>query len=218
MIDSTATRMTRTALALAGAGVLAAGLGLAAGGQALGAPAPARTAAHAPVRMDDLLHPADVAGAFGVRGDVTSRVGSDGDSALSACTGETSMRDVVGPDAHLFHGVFRGRAPGAGLLVLQQAADQATTARATMTYRSIVGQLRACQHEPAGHWRYGAAHVVSTGAGTATWMATTDGDGTADGGVVIARSGRHLSVVEAMGSGAGRQVGRLAAGTLRELG
>ena len=101
--------------------------------------------------------------------------------------------------------------------MLQHVADQRSSARAVTTYRALLREVRECQHEPAGHWRYGAAHQLTTSAGSATWMTTIDGDGSRVGGVLVARSGRHLAVVEALGAGTSGHVQRLAADTLSRL-
>lgn len=216
MTHSTSTRPKRAALALACAGVLAGSLGISAGAHATGT----STARQPVVRMDDLLHPVDVAGAFAVAGTTTSRVGAgNGDFGLSGCTGETRTSDVVGSGAHLFHEVVTGAVGGGGsrFTVQQHVADQRSSARAATTYRALLRAVRECQHEPAGHWRYGATHRLTTGAGTATWMSTIDGDGSRVGGVLVARSGRHLAVVEALGAGTSGHVQRLAADTLSRL-
>lgn len=170
--------------------------------------------------LDDLLHPIDIAEWFVVYGTVTSHVGPGDDRyGLSACTGQTRMSDAVGDDANLFFGVFSGQdgADGKRFTMPQHVADQATVARAIATYRNIVGQVQACQHEPAGHWYYGAAHHLNTSVGTVTWMVTFDGDGTRAGGIAVARSGRHQSVMEADGAGTFRQIKFLAGDTLARV-
>ena len=164
MTHSTSTRPKRAALALACAGVLAGSLGISAGAHATGT----STARQPVVRMDDLLHPADVAGAFTVAGTTTSRVGAgNGDFGLSGCTGETRTSDAVGSGAHLFHEVVTGAVGDGGsrFTVQQHVADQRSSARAVTTYRALLRAVRECQHEPAGHWRYGAAHRLTTARG-----------------------------------------------------
>ena len=121
MTHSPSTRPKRAALALACAGVLAGSLGISAGAHATGT----STARQPVVRMDDLLHPADVAGAFAVAGTTTSRVGAgNGDFGLSGCTGETRTSDVVGSGAHLFHEVLTGAVGGGGEPVHGAAAHR----------------------------------------------------------------------------------------------
>jgi hypothetical protein len=169
--------------------------------------------------MDDLLHPVDISYTFAVIHAITSRVGGlDGGYGLSACTGETRTSDVVGSRADLDHGLFTGRINGgARFRVVEHVAGQATATRAAKKYHTIVRKVSACQDEPVGHWRYGRAYHVSTDAGTATWMVAYTGAGARDGGVIVARSGRHLAVVETRGAGTASRVGRLAVDTLRWL-
>ena len=71
MTHSPSTRPKRAALALACAGVLAGSLGISAGAHATGT----STARQPAVRMDDLLHPVDVAGALAVAGTTPNGLG-----------------------------------------------------------------------------------------------------------------------------------------------
>ena len=48
-------------------------------------------------------------------------------------------------------------------------------------------------------------------------MITIDGDGTRAGGVIVARVGRHLAVVEAVGAGTFHQMQLLVSGTVARL-
>ncbi len=219
MMHSTSTPLKRTALAVAGAGALAASLALASPQASGVAQTGAQTAKQASVQMDDLLHPVDIAYAFAVKHTVTSRVGGrDGGYGLSACTGETRLSDIVGNRADMYHGTFTGRINGKKKFsVIQQVADQASISRATRKYHTIVRLVSACQHEISGHWYYGRAYHVTTRAGTATWMVTYNGDGTRNGGEVLARSGRHLAVVEVAGAGTSSRVAMLAVDTLQRL-
>jgi hypothetical protein len=198
-------------LALAGA-ALTAGLAVPLGAQA--------ATAGPDVGMDNLLHPVDIAETLVVPGTVTSRVGAgDGSLGLSACTGEARMRHVVGPQANRYFGLFTGRVGQSGekVSVVQHAADEPTVTEVRGKYRKIVGMLTTCQQEPSGHWRYGRAHHVTTGSGTATWMVARNGDGTRAGGVVVARSARHLGVVAADCPCSAPQIKELATRTLRRL-
>lgn len=219
MIRSTSTRVKRVALALAGVSTLA--FGLAANTHADGGDQPRTSATPATmVWLDDLLHPLNIVDAFMVYSDVTSRVGSgDGGQGLSGCTGEERMRDVVGRGAHIYHGVFSGRAGKAGtkFTIAELIADQGTVAQAKHKYATIVRQVRVCQHEPAGHWHYGVAHQDTTSVASTTWMTTFVGNGHRAGGIIVAQTGHHLAVVEAVGAGTPRQVEQLTAGTVSEL-
>lgn len=125
-------------------------------------------------------------------------IGDDhGEVGLSACTGEQSMADVAGADTDRFHAAWTsGASP---FSVTEIAAGLGDQAHARTTMATLVRGQRACQDEPAGHWRYGAEHTVRAGTGTATWFAATDGDGTRNGGVIVARNGLHVAVVEVTG-------------------
>lgn len=206
MMHDTSNRLRpvkRGAIALTGA-ALAATLG-AASAHAAGAHAASGTQTdsrgtpNSVVWLDNLLHPVDIVEALNVNGPVTSTVGGgDGEYGLSACTGETRMRDVVGRKAHMDHGVFRGRAGKARtkFSLTEQIADQGSVTQAHRKYHRIVRLVSDCQHEPPGHWRYGPAHHLSNKGWQTTYMRAINGDGTRAGGIIVARTGNHLAVVE----------------------
>lgn len=205
------TRPTTALAALAAtalAGVLGAG------------PALAQAAAPSPVRTGDVLHRADVADAFHAAQPVSRRVGTgDGQQALSACTGETRMRDVVGRHDRILHGLFTGQIGdgGAPFDVSEQIAGRASAAKATASYRTIVRQVRACQDVPEGHWYFGRVHRVGTGTGRGIWMPTFNGDGTRSGGYAVLVDGARVGVVDVNATGGPRRVGRLADSALTRL-
>lgn len=221
MTNNFSSRRTRAALVLAGVPALATGLvlGLGGGADASSANASERTAAQPAVELVNLLQPADIDDAFRVSSAIRSVVSAgNGSYGMSACTGEEQMGDVVGKAANYFYGVYTARAAATNtkFTVDQSVADQSSAKRAATKYAFIVRQVRGCQHEPAGHWRYGVAHRLTIGGGTATWMTTTNGDGTSAGGIVVALSGRHLAVAEG-NLGAAPAIRRLAVDTLRQL-
>lgn len=212
---------SKRGLALVGAGALTASLalgGIAHAGAA--STASTRPANQGVVSQRDLLHRIDVMDAFHVNGRLTSHEGSgDGAYALTACSNELQMRDVVGHDANRFYSVFIGTEGEVGrtFLMPQHIADQATVELAIRAYNTIDPLLRACQHEPAGHWHYGIVHYYNTGPGLAMWMIAIDGDGTRNGGVILARAGRHVAVVDAKGGGTFHEMQQLVADTVARL-
>ncbi|MGO4632372.1 hypothetical protein AB4225_15735 [Streptomyces sp. 2RAF24] len=128
---------------------------------------------------------------------VGATVTLNGRQALSACSGEETMR-----------GLTKGKATGyasvtwtfdtAGLLTESAANAPAKTTAATWE-KQLVALVQDCQDEPAGHWRYGAAHTLTTPGGTARWYAAYNGDGAVSGGVAVLRSGTRVAVVELTG-------------------
>lgn len=121
----------------------------------------------------------------------------EGRHALSACTGEQTMADVAGSDTDRFYVAWTSA--GDPLTVTEIAAELGDQAHARTTMQTLVRGQRDCQDEPAGHWRNGRAHTLREGTGSATWFAATDGDGTRNGGVVVARNGLHVAVVQVNG-------------------
>lgn len=218
MTTTSRLRRSGAALALTALGCLSGATDPSAAATATPSHAAAR---QADVQRQDLLRPDDVAAALEARRISSTTGRGSGDWALSACTGETSMRDVAGRDVRLLHAELSGRLrdSGASFEVVQHLAGEPTARRAGDVHHDIAGLLEDCRHEPRGHWRYGRVHRISTDAGVATWMAAIDGDGTPDGGILVARSGRHLAVVEAMSPGSRPRTMRgLALRTLRRLG
>lgn len=213
----TSTRTPLTAGRTIGAAALATALGLGASAVSGSAFAAGGHAAEGrPVRMADLVSPADVAAATGI-GTVSATEGRAPRAGVSACTGEQRMADLL-PDAATvlaghFSGHLTGRAEGRRVEVGEVAGDHAPPA----TYRRLVRELRGCQHEPATHWHYGAVHHVGHGETRTVWMPTFDGDGARDGGVVAAWSHHHLAVAEVRGTSA-VGVARVAAAVGRRLG
>ncbi|WP_296606841.1 hypothetical protein [Nocardioides sp.] len=156
-------------------------------------------AGSAPGGTRDLLSRAAVARAFDSDQEVRRDAGAgDGDLALSACTGETRLRDLVGHRDRIVHATFEGRVgdDSAPFDMSEQVAGRPSVAKAAASYRSIVREVRACQDVPEGHWYYGRAHRWSTDAGTATWMLAFNGDGTRAGGYVVLTADTFVGAIE----------------------
>jgi hypothetical protein len=146
------------------------------------------------VQLDDFMSPLDFSHAMETR-TVTSTMGPARRAALSACTGEQRMAQPLPHKATVLRGYYRGRADGKRGETVEVIGDDAGQA----TYRTVVRELRGCQHETATYWHYGRLHRNENGTGQAIWMVTVDRDGHRDGGVVAAWSRRHLAVAEVSG-------------------
>ncbi|MFF0477200.1 hypothetical protein [Streptomyces sp. NPDC004284] len=125
---------------------------------------------------------------------VGATVALTGRQALSACSGEETMRDLTKGGATAYASVnWTFDTDG----MLTESAANAPTGTAAATWeKQLVALVQDCQDEPAGHWRYGAAHTLTTTGGTARWYPAYNGDGTATGGVAVLRSGTKVAVVE----------------------
>ncbi|MER8042649.1 hypothetical protein [Streptomyces sp. NPDC094032] len=128
---------------------------------------------------------------------VGATVALTGRQALSACSGEETMRGLTKGKATAYASVTWTFATD-GLLT-ESAASAPTTTAAAGWEKQLVALVQDCQDEPAGHWRYGAAHTLNTTGGTARWYAAYNGDGTVSGGVAVLRSGTRVAVVELSG-------------------
>ncbi|MFH8627179.1 hypothetical protein ACH4A8_35730 [Streptomyces vietnamensis] len=128
---------------------------------------------------------------------VGATVALTGRQALSACSGEETMRDLTKGGATAYASVNWTFATD-GMLT-ESAASAPTKAAAATWEKQLVALVQDCQDEPAGHWRYGAAHTLTTAGGTARWYQAYNGDGTATGGVAVLRSGARVAVVELTG-------------------
>ncbi|MFF0423822.1 hypothetical protein ACFYUJ_05345 [Streptomyces sp. NPDC004520] len=179
-------------------------------------PAAAAVAAVAPgvgsaglVQSEDLsrqgLHPAG------------ATVALTGRQALSACSGEETMRDLTKGKATAYASVsWTFTTDG---LLTESAASAPTKAAAATWEKQLVALVQDCQDEPAGHWYYGAAHTLTTAGGTGHWYPAHNGDGAVSGGVAVLRSGTRVAVVELSGrpAGAPASVEGIAAAALNRL-
>lgn len=171
------------------------------------------------VRPHDLLTRFSVASAYETQRPVSRSAGRGGSAyALSACTGETNLRDVVGRGGRILHAELHGRYGDRDRRfgVVEQAVGRPGARKAGATYRTILHLVSECRHQPAGHWHYGPRHLVLSDFGVATWMASIDGDGSRSGGYVVVRTGNRVAVVEALAGGP-RQVLQLAGSALQRL-
>ncbi|WP_316522033.1 hypothetical protein [Kitasatospora brasiliensis] len=128
---------------------------------------------------------------------VGATISLTGREGLSACSGETTMRDLT-----------KGTATGYASVTwtldtdgrLRESAASAPTGTSADTWeQQLVGLVQECQNEPAGHWYYGATHTLATTGGTAHWYLAYNGDGSASGGAAVLRSGDKVAVVELTG-------------------
>jgi hypothetical protein len=133
-------------------------------------------------------------------GPVGATVSLAGRQALSACSGEETLRDLTQGKATAYASVT-WTFDTEGLLT-ESAASAATSTAASTWEKQLDALVQDCQDEPAGHWRYGAAHTLTVGGGTGHWYPSYSGDGTAAGGVAVLRSGTRVAVVELTGGSA----------------
>ncbi|KOV39070.1 hypothetical protein ADK60_00855 [Streptomyces sp. XY431] len=131
---------------------------------------------------------------------VGATVALTGRQGLSACSGETTMRDLTKGSATAYASVTWTLDTN-GLLI-ESAASAPTGTAATAWEQQLVALVQDCQDEPAGHWHYGAAHTLTAAGGTARWYPSYNGDGAASGGVAVLRSGTRVALVEVTGAAA----------------
>jgi hypothetical protein len=199
-------RRGRTAgAALAAAGLIALGAGThaAAAGTETGqrsagraATAAAGTAAEPGLGSGNLIQSGD----FFQQGlaPVGASVDLTGKQALSACSGEETMRELTKGTAAAYAEVT-WTFDTSGTLLTESAAEGATDAAAAAYAKQLNAVVRDCQDEPAGHWYYGAGHAFTAAAGQGTWYPAFGGDGRVAGGVAVVRAGRRAAVVEISG-------------------
>ncbi|SOB82808.1 hypothetical protein [Streptomyces sp. 1331.2] len=128
---------------------------------------------------------------------VGATVALTGGQALSACSGEETMRDLTKGQATAYASV-NWTFDTKGML-MESAASAPTGTAADTWEKQLVELVQDCQDEPAGHWHYGAAHTLTVTGGNARWYPAYNGDGTATGGVAVLRSGTKVAIVELSG-------------------
>ncbi|MFI6447255.1 hypothetical protein [Kitasatospora sp. NPDC050543] len=128
---------------------------------------------------------------------VGATVALTGRQALSACSGEETMRDLTKDKATAYASV-NWTFDTHGMLI-ESAASAPTGTAADTWEKQLVALVQDCQDEPAGHWHYGAAHTLTVTGGTARWYPAYNGDGTVSGGVAVLRSGTKVAIVELTG-------------------
>ena len=129
---------------------------------------------------------------------VGATVDLTGKQALSACTGEESMRTLTKAKAAAYADVT-WTFDTADTLLTESVADGSTDASAVAYEKQLNTLVRSCQNEPTGHWYYGAGHAITVGAGEGSWYPTFNGDGQVAGGVAVVRSGHRFGIVELTG-------------------
>jgi len=129
---------------------------------------------------------------------VGATVGLSGKRALSACSGEETMRTLTKGRAVAYADVawaFDTK----GTSLTESVADGSTGTSAASYEKQLNKLVRGCQDEPAGHWYYGKAHALTVKAGEGSWYAAYSGNGKVAGGVAVIRSGHRVGVVELSG-------------------
>ncbi|MEV6742347.1 hypothetical protein AB0N14_37915 [Streptomyces sp. NPDC051104] len=186
-----------------GAALLAVGIGAhpAAAGADTGLPnrpatAPTATPAEPRLGADNLIQRDD----FFQQGlsPVGATVDMTGKQALSACSGEETMRTLTKGKAGAYADVtwtFDTK----DTLLTESVADGTTNTSAASYEKQINELVRSCQVEPAGHWYYGKGHTITVKAGEGRWYPAFSGDGGAAGGVAVIRSGHRFGIVELSG-------------------
>jgi len=129
---------------------------------------------------------------------VRATVDLTGKQALSACSGEATMRDLTKGRAAAYADVtwaFDTK----GTSLTESAADGSTATSAASYEKQLDKLVRDCQHEPQGHWYYGKGHTFTVKAGEGSWYPAFNGDGKVAGGVAVIRSGHRFGIVELTG-------------------
>jgi hypothetical protein len=129
---------------------------------------------------------------------VGATVDMTGKQALSACSGEETMRALTKGKAAAYADVtwtFDTK----DVLLRESVADGATDTSAASYEKQLNKLVSGCQDEPAGHWYYGKGHAITVKAGEGTWYPAFSGDGKAAGGVAVIRSGHRFGIVELSG-------------------
>ncbi|MFJ6085723.1 hypothetical protein ACIQI8_30470 [Streptomyces sp. NPDC092369] len=125
---------------------------------------------------------------------VGATVGLAGKQALSACSGEETMRTLTKGKGVAYADVAWSFDTKDTLLT--ESVVDGSTGAAAASYEQRLNQLvRGCQDEPAGHWYYGEAHALTLRTGKGSWYPAYSGDGTVAGGVAVIRSGHRVGIV-----------------------
>lgn len=129
---------------------------------------------------------------------VGATVDLTGKQALSACSGEETMRTLTKGKAAAYADVTWAFDTHDTSLT-ESVADGSTDAAAASYQKRLDKLVRGCQEEPAGHWYYGKGHAITVRAGAGTWYPAFAGDGKVAGGVAVIRSGHRFGIVELSG-------------------
>jgi hypothetical protein len=126
----------------------------------------------------------------------TETVALDGGQALSACTGEEGMYDITKSDIET--GATWTSLRNSDQLLTETTTRAKGPADTTKFAKKLTGQIRSCQHEPKGHWRFGKARTLKVDGGSATWFLSYSGDGSTypTGGAAVVRNGNQFGIIE----------------------
>ncbi|MFF4398222.1 hypothetical protein [Streptomyces sp. NPDC001480] len=129
---------------------------------------------------------------------VSAKVDLTGKQALSACSGEETMRAFTKGKAGAYADVtwtFDTK----DTLLTESVADTSADASAASFVKQLNKLVRGCQQEPDGHWYYGKGHALTVRGGMGSWYPAFNGDGKVAGGVAVIRSGHRFGIVELSG-------------------
>ncbi|MGW0884278.1 hypothetical protein [Streptomyces sp. NPDC002671] len=129
---------------------------------------------------------------------VRATVDLTGKQALSACSGEETMRELTKGKAAAYADVtwtFDTK----GTSLTESVADGTTDTSAASYEKQLDKLVRGCQDEPHGHWYYGKGHAITVKAGEGRWYPAFNGDSKVAGGVAVIRSGHRFGIVELTG-------------------
>jgi hypothetical protein len=129
---------------------------------------------------------------------VSATVGTAGRQALSACSGEKTMRALTEGEASAYAEEI-WTFDTHDILLTESIADTTFDLSADSYETQLNDLVRSCQTEPGGHWYYGKGHSISVKGGAGTWYPSFTGDGGVAGGVAVIRSGRRFGIVELTG-------------------
>ncbi|MFC8348541.1 hypothetical protein [Streptomyces sp. NPDC057280] len=129
---------------------------------------------------------------------VGASVNLTGKQALSACSGEETMRALTKGKAAAYADVTWSFDTDRTALT-ESAADGSADASAASYEKKLNKMVRGCQDEPQGHWHYGKGHALTVKTGKGTWYPAFNGDGKVAGGVAVIRSGHRFGIVELTG-------------------
>ncbi|MFG2125091.1 hypothetical protein [Streptomyces sp. NPDC048710] len=129
---------------------------------------------------------------------VRATVDLTGKQALSACSGEETMRELTKGKAAAYAEVtwaFDTK----GTSLTESVADGSTETSAVSYEKQLDKLVRGCQDEPHGHWYYGKGRTITVKTGEGSWYPAFSGDGKVAGGVAVIRSGHRFGIVELTG-------------------
>ncbi|MGV9251739.1 hypothetical protein [Streptomyces sp. NPDC003697] len=129
---------------------------------------------------------------------VRAAVDLTGKQALSACSGEETMRELTKGKAAAYADVTWSF-DTEGTSLTESVADGSTDTSAASYEKQLDKLVRGCQDEPRGHWYYGEGHTITVKAGVGSWYPAFSGDGKVAGGVAVIRSGHRFGIVELTG-------------------